>query len=248
MTPASLASPIVVDAGEKDVGQLAATIARIVAGEVRRLQFQARFVELHARHAAGEPSAGGEIWTLAQQALTRALRGWALAQGHADRDDAVPDAITDAVLTALRLEPRQAAQIRDIDAWLWRCSQNRLRDSWRRVRARPDLGATWLDDELGHQAANLGRASTDFDDPIERADAGRRFHSRWRAKCWNPREMRLVRLRYLQQAPVDEQAAVVGAAHLPYREQLALLNRWIKRIAARPESRHGKSGRRRGVT
>jgi DNA-directed RNA polymerase specialized sigma24 family protein len=163
---------------------------------------------------------------MVQRLLKHRLSAWALAHGHRGSGDAIHDAITDTVVTALAPGCFDPAKGDDPLAWIFTIAQNNLRNRWRANRARPQLDSAGLD--------VIGPTSpVAFADPVERAEARRELQRRIREVSSNPGEARFLALRYLHEGPVAEQAAALGGEHLPPPEQQTLVNLAVKRLAKR---------------
>lgn len=211
--------PMYMDVGDKDVGQVARDVARAIAGGTRRREFTTRFIELYARHLTGEDEAGDEIWRLAQGALPGALHAWALAHGHRESRETIVDVITDTVVKALEPGRYDRSRGAETQAWLLAIARNLLIDLWRRAGSRPRLDPAGLDPRVD-DARDRATWAVSFDDPVEREEAILKLRRFLRRK---PGMLRFLMLRYVEKAPVAEQAAALGGGHLSPAAQRALV-------------------------
>ncbi|MEZ5318852.1 MAG: sigma factor [Vicinamibacterales bacterium] len=221
---------------------MASEIVRLIAAARRRGEFADRFRKLQARFRSGDEVAGGDIWRLVQRALSAPLHSWARRRGRAESPESIADALTDAVMKTMQPGCVDPDSILDPRSWLLRCAKNRLLDEWRRAAARPRLDVVGLDGEIDRLAGSDAAGATDFVDPIDCEESGRLIRARVQAKCRRPDEWQLIRLRYLEEAPIEQQARVIRAGHLPRAEACARVKVVVKRIRARPEPRLSLQG------
>jgi DNA-directed RNA polymerase specialized sigma24 family protein len=233
MTAKVLPEPIVIDIGAGGVVAHASELTRVIGGATRRREFKARFDELHARHNDGDRRAGDELWVLAQRTLVGRLQAWAPAHGTAKSREVLEDVVTDAILRALEPGCYDPGRILDPQAWLFTVAKHLLRDRWRRDRSRPRLDPVGLDAELDDRRRAPEAGAVAFADPIEREDAARELRRWIREVTTTSCELRLLIVRYLEEAPLAAQAAALGAGQLSAADQQALIDLTLQRLARR---------------
>ena len=233
MTAKDLRDPIVIDIGAGDIAAHAPELTRVICGATRRRKFKARFDELHARHNDGDRRAGDELWVLAQRTLVGRLQAWALAHGPARSREVIEDVVTDAIVRALEPGCYDPGRILDPQAWLFTVAKHLLRDRWRRDRSRPRLDPVGLDAERDGRRRALEAGAVAFADPVECEEAARALRRRIREVTTTSGELRLLIVRYLEEAPLAAQAAVLGAGQLSAADQQALIDLTLQRLARR---------------
>jgi DNA-directed RNA polymerase specialized sigma24 family protein len=212
-----------------------AAVARAIAARLRGIscarEIRERFDRLHPRVRAGDARARDEVHELLAPAVFRHLRSWPRAAAESDE---VLHEVADGVVFEKYLEhPERYDAGRGHPLWwMVRMAKNALVDRWRRRRDAIDLAArVGLDlDPFIPPAAQ----AVDPADPIEGAERLAEGQRRLRIVLPDPVDRRFALLHFAK-APVEEQAAVIGAGDLPLDQQRKLVHRRWRCIHMRLE-------------
>ncbi|HSC07940.1 MAG TPA: sigma factor [Steroidobacteraceae bacterium] len=153
-------------------------------------------------------------------------------------EDAVDDTLSERISVRQQYDPSRGDPI----AWLVTIARHKLVDAVRAI-ARRRQHEVPLTDELarGLQAP----PSICSDELAERRAWLDRHRRRFLAMAKTAQERRFLEVR-LRGAPFDEQAVLLGAAHLPEAEQRALVNRVWQRLRVRLVRSLARSGHEPG--